>query len=399
MEGTRGSLSLGFLAVLVLMAPGFADETSGKAKKGGPPPVKRALNQAFKGRIIKIDKKKVTLFYDFEDPAQLDDFEEARPPRLLDASQNRVKIQGGRLVIEGSSAIRHKMEGKNQLRAKFLARLSKQSNVGTVFTEPILSDFYVVLNLFDQRFYKNGGLILAACGLHEDEGADTNRALVNWRDIVRSDARKVAKVGTDVEIEVWKDGWKEYCRVGDVVGKGSSKGKCKKMVTYKFGLWVHDSRMTIDDLTITVELTDEFLDLNDLKAAVDEVWEDVASTGPLAGVKNVPPQVRSSIEQYAEGRGDAQSVAKILSSKGLPKKVREIAAKVLSQRRDPKCVPMVIDALYSKDKTARVLAIKVVKSVTGKTFGFKPGSSEKKRSAAIRKLNAHMNQNRSRYFE
>ena len=74
-----------------------------------PAAVAREAAEVFRGRILKIKKKQVTIFYDFEDEAQLEDFEDARPPRLLDASQSRFSIQGGRLVLEGSSALRHRM--------------------------------------------------------------------------------------------------------------------------------------------------------------------------------------------------------------------------------------------------------------------------------------------------
>jgi len=385
------------LAIAAWAAAGDGAGTEAQPPKA-PPKVKRALNRAYKGRILKIKKKRVTLFYDFEDPAQLQDFEEARPPRLLDAGRNQVRIAGGRLILEGSSAIRHRMEGKGELRARFMARVSEQRNVGTVFTEPVLSDFYIVLNFFDQRFYKNGGLILAACGLHEDEGADTDMSLVNWRDIFKSDVRKQMPVGRDVEVEVYKDGWTEYCRVGDVEGKGSSKGKCKEMKTYQFGFWVHNSRASFDDLTLSIELTDEFLDLNDLTAEVDVDWEDVPETGPLAGIHGVPPQVRSAVEAYAAGGGAAREMVRILAREGLGRKIREITGKLLAARKDPKAVPLVIDGLYAPDKLTRKLSIDVVKAVTGKTFGFSPTGREKSRSKAIQKLNAYLAKNRARFF-
>ena len=44
-------------------------------------------------------------------------------------------------------------------------------------------------------------------------------------------------VGEDVEVEVWKDRWKEFFRVGRVKGKGSSKGKTADMRNYKFGFF------------------------------------------------------------------------------------------------------------------------------------------------------------------
>jgi len=389
-----------FLAPLLLFASlAAADDT---AKTTAPPPKKpriKALNRVFAGRIIKIKKKRVTIYYDFENAEQLKDFEGVRPPNLLDASDNRFSIRGGRLVLEGSTSIRHKMEGRGELRARFWVRCGRQANIGTVFTEPVMSQYYVVLNLFDERFYKNGALILAACGLNEDEGAqDASTGLVNWRDIFRGNVKKKAKVGEDVMVEVSKNGFKESCRVADVEGKGSSKGKTKKMDTYQFGLWVHHSRATFDDLTIEIELTDEFLNLNDLKAEVVEDWEEVPTTGPLAGVRGVPPRIRSEIDAYALGKGEARLVVKTVGRTGIPKKVREIAAQLLKDRNDSKVVPIVIDLLYSTDKQTRTLGIGIVKSIVGNNFGYSPGSSEKKRSKSIQKLNQHLVQNRRKYF-
>ena len=389
--------------VMLLFLPGLlrAGEEGGTSsdptKK--PPKVKQALNKAFKGRIVRIKKKKVTLYYDFEDTDQLEDFEDARPPRLLDAGQNRAYIRGGRLVLEGSTSIRHKMEGRGELRARFFIKVSQQSNVGTVFTEPILGDFYVVLNLFDQRFYKNGMMLLAACGLHEDEGADDiSSGLVNWRDIIGGNVKDEVKVGQDAEIEVYKDGWTEYVAVNGRGRKGSSKGKCKEMKVYQFGLWVHQSRATFDDLTLTFELTDEFLDLNDLQAAVEEEWEEVPQTGPLAGIGGVPPRIRTQIDAYAAGKGDAKEVFEVMGRTGMPKKVREIAARVLSQRKDPRIVPRLIDGLFAEDKLMRKLTIGVIKSIVGNTFGYSPTAGEKNRSKAIRKLMEHISKNRARYY-
>jgi hypothetical protein len=395
MPGFARLLALLFLAPLLLAGDG---ETSSEAPKD-PPKAKQALNKVFRGRIVKIKKNQVTIYYDFEDPDQLKDFEDARPPRLLDASQNKVRIEGGRLVLEGSSAIRHRMEGKGRLRAQFYVRPGLQWNIGTVFTEPVLSDFYVVCNLFDGKFYGDKGLILAACGLHEDEGADDiATGLVNWRDIVRTDVKKVAPIGEDVEMEVWKDGWTEYCRVADREGKGSSKGKCKEMTTYQFGVFVHESRATFDDLTLVIELTDEFLDLNSLRADIDVDWEDTPTTGPLKGVGGVPPRVRAWADAYADGKGEHRDVIRAMLSPGLPEKAREILFGLIVARKDPKAVPLLVDGLYAEDKGSRRFAIDAIKAIVGKNFGYSPNASEKERSKAIQKLNAFLNENRAIYF-
>jgi hypothetical protein len=229
-----------------------------------------ALDKAFRGRIVSIRKRRVTIAYDFEDPAQLRDFEEARPPRLLDAAGKPARIENGRLVLEGSASVRHRMESAGGIAATFKVRVGDTRNVGAVVTEPVLSDFYVVYNLFDYRFNMGGAMHIAAVGLREDEGAeDPSSGLVNFRDIFSGSLRKTVAVGRDVEVEVRKEGTKEFFRAGEVKGKGSSKGKTKEMQACKFGLFVHDSSASFDDLVLTCDLSDEYLDLEGLRAEVD----------------------------------------------------------------------------------------------------------------------------------
>ena len=390
------------LLAFILALPGIpaaAETSTEESKKQKTEKAKKALNKVFTGRVIRIKKKTVTIYYDFEDENQLKDFEDVRPPRLLDLGEPTFKIQGGRLFVTGSTHIRHLMEGQGRLTAHFYMRVGVQKNLGTIFTEPVISDFYTVLNLFDYKFNGGGGLLVCSCGLHEDEGADTDMSLVNFRDIVKGQVKKIAKVGQDVEVEVYKDGYTEFARVGKFSGKGSSKGKGKGMKSYQFGLWTDHSRMSIDDLTITLTLTDEFLDLNDLKAEIDIVWEEVATEGPLKGISGVPPRLRKQMDAYAarETR-DAGPLVEAMGRTGFNKKLRQVATKMIQERGDPKVVPLVINGIYSEDKMTRQLSINVIKSLTGKTWGLSASANEKKRRKAMQKLNQHLNENRRKYF-
>ena len=262
---------LSFAVIAFALVPAAAQDGKGKTapQKSAQKP-RTALNRAFRGRILGIKKRRVTIFYDFEDPAQLADFEEARPPRLLDAKGTPARIEGGRLVLDGSISIRNRMESTGRIEAKFTVRVGEKKNVGAVITEPILSDFYVVYNLFDYRFNMSGSMHIAACGLHEDEGAeDASSGLVNFRDIFSGNLQQKVTVGKDIEVQVCKDHWEEFFRAGDVKGKGSSRGKTKEMRSFKFGLFVHQSRATFDDLTLTCDLGDEYLDDENLRAEID----------------------------------------------------------------------------------------------------------------------------------
>ncbi len=228
------------------------------------------IDRFFNGTVKKLDKKKkrIVLFYDFEDPKQLLDFEEVRPPRLLDVVSNDVSIRKGRLVLRGSSGIRHKIEGTARYRAHFWVKIGRKRNIGAHFTEPLLSEHYILLNLFDYRIYEGGLLHLCAIGLHEDEGADVDRSLVNHRDLFISPRLKKVKVGDELEVEMTKDGRHEFVRVNEVKGRSSSKGKMRSLKAYQFGLFVHESEASFDNLTLDLEVTDTFLRMNDVLLAM-----------------------------------------------------------------------------------------------------------------------------------
>jgi hypothetical protein len=267
----RSALLLGVLAVA--LSPALAEERKGETgapPAGGQAKPRMPLNTAFKGRILSLKKRRVTLYYDFSDPSQLEDFEEARPPRFLDASRNRARVEGGRLVLEGSTSVRHKMESTGRIEATFTVRVRERRNVGAVITEPVLSDFYIVYSLFDYRFNMNGAMHIAACGLREDEGAeDPSSDLVNFRDIFGGRQLRVDP-DRDIRVEVRKDGWTEFFRVDDVKARGSSKGKTKQMRPLQLGLFVHGALATFDDLTLSCELSEEYLDLENLRAEIDQ---------------------------------------------------------------------------------------------------------------------------------
>ena len=46
-----------------------------------------------------------------------------------------------------------------------------------------------------------------------------------------------------------------------------------------------------------------------------------------------------------------------------------------------------IDLLYNAEPKIRTLGLEIVKSLTGKTYGYDPKASEKARAAAVRRLN------------
>ena len=340
------------------------------AQETGTKKAPTALNRVFYGQVVALKGRTITLFYDFEDPEQIKDFEEARPPRYLDTSGNRARIENGRLLLEGSTSIRHRMESRDAIRARFIACPGKLENVGAVITEPVLSDFYVVYNLFEHRFTTSDCMHIGAVGLREDEGAeDTSSGLVNWRDVFARDLRGRVDIGDDIRVEVSKERWKERFQAGKIKGKGTSKGKTKDMRNLKFGLFVHHSTATFDDLEITCTLSDEYLDLEDLRVDLDA-------------------DVDEEIRAYAARGVDARQVASILAWPWLARSKRQAAAAALAARRDESILPLLLPALRARDATTRRLAIGVVEAITGTTFGYTADGAAPRRAEAIARIRA-----------
>jgi len=247
----------------------------------------RALNEAFRGEVVRIRGKRVTLRYDFEDPAQLEDFEDGRPPHLLDAGETRARIEKGALVLEGSSALRHRLTGQGRMHARFTLVVQREGNAGTLFTEPAMSHAFVFLDVFDHRFYKDGGLLLAGVGVEDER---VKGSALNWRDVARARPESVQKhvrLGEPFEVEVSKHGFRESCRVGGLHRGGSSKDKSLPMPELRFGFWVHETTARFDDLVLTVEPSPTFLELENLALEVKEKDPDVAALKPTALTRRV----------------------------------------------------------------------------------------------------------------
>jgi len=265
---------------------------AGLARAGGEDPAaakpRTPLNRYFKGKIVRLEDGRVTLYYDFEDPAQLEDFEDVRPPHLLDAGPNVAKIVKGRLRLERSSCVRHRMEGEGRIEARFVVNAARANCVGAIFTEPVLSGSYSLTTIWDRRFNANGAFWLYGIGLPDPEDSRTRlRDGLNYRDVASIDPRVVARhvrPGEDCEMAVVRDGWEEWARLGPLHVQGSLKSKRGEMRGCQFGFWVHENDAEFDDLYLTIAPPQEYLDLNDLELRIAPAAPTVteSSAGRLA---------------------------------------------------------------------------------------------------------------------
>ncbi|MHC4579526.1 MAG: hypothetical protein ACYTED_19225 [Planctomycetota bacterium] len=308
------------------------------------------INRYFHGKIVEIKRGRVTFRYDFEDPAQLKDFEEARPPHLLDAGPNVARIVRGRLRLERSSSLRHRMEGQGRLEARFVVNAARKGCVGTVFTEPVLSSTYTVTTIWDHRFYKTGAFRIFALGLREEDAVRIGG--LNFRDVAKADPRVIAKQiqpGQDCEMEVAKETWHEWARVGEVHRQGDLKGKLPEMPHYQFGFWVHGTDAEFDDLVLTIEPPQEYLDLYELELSIrdkDPEIHELPDATLLRRVREAPLSREAKVALRELARRGPESWEK------LAKLVRRFA------RKQPYAAVPIVRALAGGDEAERLALLK-----------------------------------------
>jgi len=218
-----------------------------------------AVQDAFHGKIVKLRGNRIVLFYDFSHEDQLKDFEVRGPKGLLQAPQPLVRIDQGRLVLERTTALTFRRASRGRLRARFTLSVHARHNLGAFFSGPREDGPFLLITLFDHRFREEHGLLMSAC----EAGSGTEP--LRWRELCNAKpgalSLRFARENA-VDVELSKDGHKEFCRIGSLYRVRTSEQRLQDMDTYRFGLWVEDSALSIDDLTLTLELADtEGLDL------------------------------------------------------------------------------------------------------------------------------------------
>ena len=124
-----------------------------------------------------------------------------------------------------------------------------------------------------------------------------------------------------------------------------------------------------------------------------------ASAGPPKPLKVSPIdlEARAKIEAFARGEAPPADVIEVVDDAEVSEEVREEAADALIATENPKLVPKVVSLLYSNDEITRKLGNRLIKALTGKSFGYNATADEEKRSAAIQKILKHIQKYEKKY--
>lgn len=246
-------LLLPVLALLLLPATAGARED----EESGEP-----LDTYFKGRVVSIEKGVVTLFYDFSDESQLEDWMEKVPFPVLRQPDQAVEWKDERLEIRGSTAAQHVAEFEKGVQLRCQLHLDARRDLGGLLTPIPATNDFASFGLAERYFHswdvgQTGGqhTILKFGDQWREGGADDD--YIGFRYVSRRPPAERLVAGRSIVFAFGLRRGKLSMQIGKQELKGKDLGK--KMKIMRPGLYVVKGRMQADDITIQGKLSEDWL--------------------------------------------------------------------------------------------------------------------------------------------
>ena len=233
------------------------------------------------------------------------------------------------------SAVVHRAVSSGLVRARFRLKVHQKRDLGLmVLGEGEL----LLLDLFDYRFRRHNGLML---------GAFNPQDLSQWRTIAEAKAAATGRFfGFDnaVDMEFFSEGARHACRI-ETFHRDRTAPDRPAAAARRFGFWADDGSLSLEELTLTVDLDDGYRQTHRLQAALaTDASQKQAELGRLIKTaKEKPLSVRAARARRElslrgpEGWKRLHALAKAFLRKqsyaALPI-VRELANGVEPKRRD-----------------------------------------------------------------
>ncbi len=344
----------------------------------------RPLDQAFRGRIAAFDGKTITLVYDFSKKEQLADWTEGVPFPIDKEPGQSIRWFDNQLEIQGNTGVRHIARWTGDVEISFTVTPDGEKDIGAFLVpvpeEPDIATFTLCESYFHGWDGDPGGKhSIIKFGKQWRESGSTSD-YTGFRYVARRPPADPIVPGRKIRFTYGVHRGKLFLQLADFELKGKDLGKRLKVLTP--GFYTVGARALFDEVQIRGRLD---------KAWLREKGFELRVIGPVVPV-GVDGETASLVAAYAAGEVAASKVAAVLTDDAKADEAREAAAAAL-EAGPKKAVSAMLDLLYSGDVEVRAFGIRVVKSLLGKDYGFKPKGKEATRSAAIRKLTQDLRDN------
>ena len=393
---TRGAATLVCAAAgLAGFVPRVAAEDRAPGAPQGAPAADAPVpvTEFFRGRVTRLTKQgEISIHYDFEDAAQLADFEKSLPFRAIPTVQ--ATHDGGRLRVKGTGSFRHRgvFDGLVGGDAAFTARQPR--DFGYAVTEERESEVFTLYCVQDRYFGLGDGVHHPQNMIIKFIPRDPNvnkDGYQDWRycgsrgqkpEIRRNDTLRVRIEREGIESRMWMLDWKS---------KGREAGR--DLSSQMIAIYTYDSDVEVDDLTISGRLSPAFVERHRIDMSVEigepDPEDAPGEPEPAAIDPAETERVRGILADYPL-KTAAPALVKLLCDPSVPLPLREEAVQRAKEVGAKNVVPFAVQGLYSEDEDTRRLSIHLIEGLVGKDFGYRADAPEEKRGKAVAALNAHL---------
>jgi hypothetical protein len=386
--------------VLALTAAAAASDAN------GPPPAASAakvpVERFFKGRITKLDGPNIEIAYDFENAAQLDDFEISIPFRAIQTVA-RV-LENGQVRITGTGSLRHKALFGKTVGATATLTPNKNKDFGFAVTEERESEVFTLYCLYDRYFGAGDNVKVPQNMIIKFIPRDpkANKAgQQDWRYCGSRGQKPEIERGQPYKVEIERGDNQSRLVINDWESKG--KEASRDLTSQAVALYAYDGDFKADDLVVRGTLDAGWvernhIDLTTWKPPVPPADAAAPGTGtkPVGGgkpVAGIAPEAAASVRAKIAGwpsETKPAEMAALLRDAGVPESLRTEAAQKAVDAGEKKLVPYLVDGLYADDEAARRLSGDVLSKLAGKSFGYRADAPEDQRKKAIQSINEYL---------
>lgn len=351
------------------------------------------VEKAFKGRILKLDGRRIEILYDFQDPAQLDDFELSIPFRAI-KTVARV-LENGQVRVTGTGSLRHKALFDTTAGATATLTPVKNRDFGLAVTEERESEVFTLYCLYD-RYFSAGDNVhvpqnMVIKFIPRDPKVNKD-GIQDWRYCGSRGQKPVIERGRAYKVEVERGDNQSRFAIDDWESKGKEAGR--DLTSQAVALYGYDADFKADDLVVRGSLEAGWvernrIDLSTWKPPVDPNAEGAAKvpeTGPAA---EAAARVRAKVAGWPAETKPAEMAA-LLRDPKVPEELRNEAAQKAISAGQKRLVPYLVDGLYAEDEPGRRLSNEVLTKLVGKSFGFRADAPDEQRKKSIQAVNDYL---------
>ncbi|MCE9637431.1 MAG: hypothetical protein K8T90_17135, partial [Planctomycetes bacterium] len=221
--------------------------------------------------------------------------------------------------------------------------------------------------------------------------------LQDWRYCGSRGQKPEIVTGKSFKVSMQRTGLESSMAIDDWDSKGQEAGR--DLTAQHVSIYGYDTQVDVDDLIVRGKLDAAWITKNKIDvttwkppvAAPDAKPGDPAGPKPATTAPSdaVTDRTRAVIAGYPLDT-KPQALAALLRDTSLPAALRNEAAEKAKTVGNKRIVPFLVDGLYSEDLDSRKLSFDVLKSLSGKSFNFRPDGPEDGRKKAIRDLNEYL---------